>query len=290
MTRTKFLLATALVAPIALSATAQAADLPAPVYEPIAPIVAPVVAPFTWSGAYIGVTAGFGFLDEDDDEDDGFRDDHRFNVFGDDRHDDDDETNLVGGVLAGFNAQFGSFVVGYETDFVGTDIRTDDRTFRFERNRGFDKDLDRDLIDVAQFDGHAHMWWLATTRLRAGFAFNRFLVYGTGGLAFAHIDFDGRFREDQDVLGQGGFRDEGINGDDDVEIGWVIGAGVEGAITDNVTARVEYLFTDFDIDGEDDFGDAFNNDDNGDRGFEFQTHIVRAAVTAKFNFGGMFGR
>jgi outer membrane immunogenic protein len=29
------------------------------------------------------------------------------------------------------------------------------------------------------------------------------------------------------------------------ELGWAAGAGVEGAITDNLTAKVEYLFTDY---------------------------------------------
>jgi outer membrane immunogenic protein len=53
---------------------------------------------------------------------------------------------------------------------------------------------------------------IGTARLRGGFAFDRFLAYGTGG---------GAFGED--------------------EVGWVAGGGVEYAITDNFSAGVEYL-------------------------------------------------
>jgi len=53
--------------------------------------------------------------------------------------------------------------------------------------------------------------------LRGGFAFGRFLVYGTGGAAFQ--DFN--------------------------DVGWVAGGGGEYALTDNVSVGVEYLHYDF---------------------------------------------
>jgi hypothetical protein len=129
MNRTKFLLATALVAPIAFSATAQAADLPAQVFEPVAPIVAPVVTPFTFGGFYVGVTGGYAFGDYGDDDDDEFFSDDNGDDFGF-GDDDDASDSLYGGVLAGFNAQFGRFVVGYETDFAGVDIDRETRRTR----------------------------------------------------------------------------------------------------------------------------------------------------------------
>jgi len=54
---------------------------------------------------------------------------------------------------------------------------------------------------------------LASIRLRAGLPIDRLLVYGTAGLGFA--DFD--------------------------DSGWVAGAGVEYAITDQLSAGLEYL-------------------------------------------------
>jgi len=64
---------------------------------------------------------------------------------------------------------------------------------------------------------------VGTVRLRAGFGFDRFLAYATGGAAFQ--DFD--------------------------DVGWVAGGGVEYAIWNNWTIGVEYLHYDFDTDDAD---------------------------------------
>ena len=61
---------------------------------------------------------------------------------------------------------------------------------------------------------------VGTVRLRGGFALDRFMPYATGGAAFR--DFE--------------------------DVGWVAGGGVEFALTDNVSAGVEYLHYDFDED------------------------------------------
>jgi outer membrane immunogenic protein len=79
----------------------------------------------------------------------------------------------------------------------------------------------------AEGDGSFTDWGAAdavgTARLRGGFAFDRFLVYGTGGVALQ--DFS--------------------------DAGWVAGGGGEYALTDNVSVGVEYLHYDFDGDGSD---------------------------------------
>ena len=64
---------------------------------------------------------------------------------------------------------------------------------------------------------------VGTVRLRGGFALDRFMPYVTGGAAFQ--DFE--------------------------DVGWVAGGGVEFALTDNVSAGVEYLHYDFDDDTSD---------------------------------------
>jgi outer membrane immunogenic protein len=279
MTRTKFLLATALVAPIALSATAQAADLPAPVIEPIAPIVAPVVAPFTFAGFYVGATAGYAWADVEGNrrrEEDRFR--NEFNVDFDHDDDESDLEGFIGGPLVGFNAQFGSFVVGAEGDFLFTDIDSDERHDRevFDRETG--ERLGRFTVeDTLEID------YLASVRARAGFAFNRFMVYGTGGVAFTDIESHARGEAfDRDGQAVDGFFDNEED-DDDTQVGYTLGAGVETAFTDNVTARIEYLYYNFEED-----------DDSGDREGAFrlsgvdevEIHTVRAGVTFKFN--GLF--
>jgi iron complex outermembrane recepter protein len=70
--------------------------------------------------------------------------------------------------------------------------------------------------------------WLATVRGRAGYAFDRILVYGTGGAAFGNV--------------QAGFSTHAVSSA--TEAGWVAGAGAEVAFAPKWTAKVEYLFVD----------------------------------------------
>jgi outer membrane immunogenic protein len=62
-------------------------------------------------------------------------------------------------------------------------------------------------------------------RARLGYAADRVLFYGTAGGAFGDIS-------------------SGINGSfqSSTKAGWTAGAGIEAAFTDNLTARIEYLF------------------------------------------------
>ena len=74
--------------------------------------------------------------------------------------------------------------------------------------------------------------WLYSVRARLGLASddNRWLFYVTGGAAWADVDYSSA----------------GFGGHSDTHFGWVAGAGIERALTPNLTARVEYLYYDFD--------------------------------------------
>lgn len=63
-----------------------------------------------------------------------------------------------------------------------------------------------------------------TVRARVGVAYDRILPYATGGLAIAN-------QQVKDATGTS----------EQTRVGWALGAGVEGAITNSVTARVEYM-------------------------------------------------
>ena len=69
--------------------------------------------------------------------------------------------------------------------------------------------------------------WLSTVRGRIGYASDRVLFYGTAGGAFGNI---------QAIVP--GYSQSST------EPGWTAGAGVEFALADNLTARVEYLYVD----------------------------------------------
>jgi outer membrane immunogenic protein len=194
----KILLST--VALLAFTAAAGAADLPS--RRAPAPVFAAVPV-FTWTGFYVGVQGGYAWGNNN----------ASISVPGLTASDDIDFDGVVGGAHAGFNYQFGSIVAGIEGDIEATDIQADVAGLGFAA---------RSKID---FQG--------SIRGRVGVAFDRALIYGTGGLAFAN--FNTRYS---------GFG--ATESFDNTEWGWTLGAGVEYAITNNLTARVEYRYTRFD--------------------------------------------
>lgn len=84
--------------------------------------------------------------------------------------------------------------------------------------------------------GTNSMPWFATLRGRAGFALDRFLVYGTAGLAIAEYR--------SDLTSQVGGAIAVVPLYSDRRTGFVLGAGIELAILGGWTARAEYLFID----------------------------------------------
>jgi outer membrane immunogenic protein len=114
---------------------------------------------------------------------------------------------LAGGQV-GYNLQSGRVVYGLEADATATWMEGGDAA-----------------------SGHS-VDWLYTVRARLGMTTpdNRWLFYVTGGAAWADVNYSNA----------AGSRYS------DTHFGWVAGAGIERALTPNVTARVEYLYYDFD--------------------------------------------
>ncbi|HEX2136948.1 MAG TPA: outer membrane protein [Microvirga sp.] len=257
----KLLLAGVAAAGLMTAGAASAADLPART-APMAPAPTFAAVPvFTWTGFYVGAQVGYGWGDNDDAALPGglFVRDPLTGALvpftGD--FDRDDSDGFLAGVHAGYNMQFGSFVVGLEGDIEGVFGDDDDED-------PFDGVVLRDAAGnpVLFTFGPNTVDWLGSIRARAGFAFDRLLIYATGGFAFAGVS--------------GGFSNNGFfDGGDDTIDGWTIGAGVEWAFTNNITTRLEYRFTNFDRDE-----DIFNNVRIGEDDFDF--HTVRLGVSVKF--------
>lgn len=72
--------------------------------------------------------------------------------------------------------------------------------------------------------------WLATARLRIGYAFGRFLPYVTGGIALGNMQAN--------IVGDPFGTETGRN------LGWTAGAGLEFVISGPLRAKVEYLHVD----------------------------------------------
>jgi outer membrane immunogenic protein len=203
---------------IAAATPAFAADLaPAPV-EPVAPIV----VPFTWSGFYVGADIGYSWSQVDTDLSGagllalGVS---PFNLS-------PDSDGVVGGVYVGYNAQFNQIVVGIEGDIEAASNSGDD-TFS--------------LIPGTPFiNSKVEKNWQGSIRARLGYAFDNFLPYITGGVAFA--DYDIKATED--------FTGLELTSGSKTMTGWTIGAGVDYAFTANLIGRLEYRYTDY---GDTDF-------------------------------------
>lgn len=196
---------------IALTAAspALAADLPAAPLPPQAPAayIPPVAPVYNWGGIYIGLNGGYGFGNSNWNATPGLGG-------GATGTGDFDINGALAGGTIGANFQSGQFVFGVEADGDWTNMTG-------STSAG----------DCVGFTCQTSSDWLATVRGRLGYAFDRVLIYGTGGGAAGDV--------------KATFTAGGVTGStDSTEFGWTAGAGVEVGLTENITAKVEYLFVD----------------------------------------------
>lgn len=226
-------------------APVRAADLP---YE--APAMAVAVDGFTWSGVYVGGAIGYAFSDLKVKDRD----------FSDFRYKDSVDS-ILGTAYVGVNYQFDAFVIGAEADISLGDFGG--------KSKGcggagaFALTCKANAGDV-----------FGTVRGRIGYAFDRFLVFGTGGLAIGEsVDL----KRDFPAAPAFGFRKD----DSGTRYGYAIGAGVEYAVTDNIIVRGEYQYVDF---GK----EKLNLESRSIAGasqrasIDQDMHVIRAGVAYKF--------
>jgi outer membrane immunogenic protein len=230
---------------------ASAADLPAR-QAPPAPFVAAIPV-FTWTGFYIGAQVGYAWGDDENNFPanalvfNGVTYEPFDSGFG------GDNDSFLAGVHAGYNYQFGSIVVGIEGDVEGL--------------FGDDEDEFDNIVYSAPgvpatfaFSGNT-LDWQGSIRARVGFAFDRAMIYATGGFAFGGVS--------------GGFSSTLVDNGDDTITGWTLGAGVEYAFTNNLTTRLEYRYTSFEGDDSVFDGVTFGGD-------ELDFHAIRVGLSYKF--------
>jgi outer membrane immunogenic protein len=190
-----------------------------------------------------------------------------------------DKDGLIYGFQAGRNWQNGQLVFGFEADVSNAPVGGDEisATALLGLPLGGGNTLDALDIQEAFFD----VEYLTTFRGRAGWAFDRFLVFGTGGLAVSNVEAGGAGLLVAQV-GTGGLPELGVsvvayNGRD-VLVGWTLGGGVEVAMTDKISLKLEYQHTDLgslDIDTLTGFG-------IGESEMDVTFDTVRAGVNFSF--------
>lgn len=151
---------------------------------------------------------------------------------------------VTGGVHLGYNIQRGTIVFGIEGDFELVNGSGDDQD-RSGTTNGIDTE------------------WMLSLRARLGYAMGKDLLYITGGYSYLEAE--------------GVVRDLATQPDISTAFdGWTVGAGWERALDRRTSIRLEYRYTDYDLEVE-------NYSVSGYQlGFEPEIHAIKIGVSAKF--------
>ncbi|MDE2330272.1 MAG: porin family protein [Bradyrhizobium sp.] len=214
------------------TASALAADLPARVYTKAPVMVDPG---YNWSGFYIGGNIGYSWGRSSDTST--FTNGAGTTLFTSTGSSDLD--GVVGGGQIGYNWQIQNWVWGLEADIQGTDEHGN-RDFTCPTGVCTASTLAPGFALAFLIPGSAipvsmeqKIDWFGTVRGRVGALISpRVLLYATGGLAYGGVNTN------ETIATITGFSNT------DVRVGYTVGAGIEGAIGGNWTAKLEYLYVD----------------------------------------------
>jgi len=190
---------------------------------------APPVPFYNWTGFYAGAHVGVGWADGG-------------------------SSGFLGGGQVGYNYQFSpNWVLGVEADIAGTTIK--DSASAAVVGPGV----------ILSANATASLDWVSTFAPRIGYAWDRWLVYGKVGGAWAHASASV-------TASVNGLPFASASAEQTVG-GWVLGVGTEYALRDNWTVKVEYNMMDF----------SGDNNPFADNKF----HVFKAGIN--YRFGGPGG-
>lgn len=258
----RFALAAVLLAGV--SATSQAADIaPAPAMD--------------WTGFYAGAFAGGGWGTTD------IESERRSHAEvqtleggeggGPSLDLEADVDGMLGGVQAGYDLQHDAFVFGIVGDFAFSGISGDVEKTKEEKTEpvltnggggGGDGSGPPAAFDM-EYD------WLATLRARVGFLpTENWLIYGTGGLAWAGVNFES-------TINEGPL--QGLSNDDS-NFGYALGGGTEVRLDENWSLFAEALYMDF---GDNDLDVESKEGPYESVNYDSTLWTVKAGVNFRFN-------
>lgn len=204
---------------------ASAADLAARPYTKAPP---PVVSVYNWTGFYIGVNVG-GAWDNTVDE-------VPSAAFGATafpasiRRD-----GFTAGGQIGYNWQATNWVFGLEADFNYVDFRSSSVSIAAPLPTAFGSGAPPNVFTYTAGSQN----FFGTVRGRIGYAWNTFMLYATGGLAYG----DG-ITNTVTYTNAGGITYATFAGSSGNRVGWTVGGGGEWAFAGNWSVKAEYLYVD----------------------------------------------
>ncbi len=138
----------------------------------------------------------------------------------------DEDNGADLGVRAGYDRQFGSFVIGGLVELSTADLEDSVSAFS---------------TTPAAYTMTREVDSVLAARLRAGYAFDRYLAYATAGVASGRISRSFTTTNTANTFV--------ARGDDDDVSGAQLGIGIEARITPRLSIGAEYLSTELEDDG-----------------------------------------
>jgi outer membrane immunogenic protein len=182
-----------------------------------------VDAPHIWRGVYVGLHAGLANGNTQGKVDPKERDsDEKPSLLS--KEDgigpftfDYEMTGALYGGQIGWPGQWGQLVAGVEASYSGSSVQGSDAGC---------------LVLFVGVDCRRDVNWLATVVGRAGWAYDRILIYGLAGVAWADVDTQASVLNTPFLSGS------------ETHVGWTVGFGLEWALSNRVSARIEYAHID----------------------------------------------
>ncbi|MFO1169291.1 MAG: outer membrane beta-barrel protein [Rhodoblastus sp.] len=259
------------------ASAASAADLPSrkPAYAPL-----PVLTS-TWDGSYFGVNAGYTWTQSNSVNTEGFP------GFGQGAPSALLATTLAttalqagngggfaGGGQVGYNKQFGSFVVGWESDLQ---LFASGRKQAGAIGAAFDPNVGVTLGSVTGVSRQID--WLATSRVRAGFLVTpNLLLYATGGTATGGVKASTGLTQAYNAAGF--YNNPGAGSYASTRVGYTLGGGAEWMFAPNWSVKAEYLYYDlgratYGVTPATAFGQNLQSQAFGSSSVRFNGHLAR---------------
>ncbi len=216
----------------------------APVYK------APVIAPYSWTGFYVGGNVGYGWGNADTDFNAAPTTVNIINnppigavsIPGFIGSESVKPAGIIGGGQIGYNWQFASrWVAGVEADIQASGEKAGNNfsnPFSFNVPGGAGISL---VAGTAVTNYEAKISWFGTIRGRIGYAWDRVMLYATGGLAYGEVQMGGTRTVTGTVFGLPLTSTTAL-GHSQINAGWTVGAGVEAALVGHWTWKAEYLY------------------------------------------------
>ena len=184
----------------------------------LAPVYKVAAEPPGWSGFYLGLNAGAGIGDGRSD----------FSIGGalGFASIDNSLKGAIGGIQAGYNWQAGMAVFGGEADFQAASL-----------NATLSAPCLPGLCGLPLSASYRQQTpWFGTVRGRLGVAGSGWLIYATGGYAFARLETDVVATADAASASANLLQ---------MRNGWTAGGGIEVAVAPCWSVKLEYLYLDF---------------------------------------------